>query len=106
MNLFVSPLIVKLVADWVEGSGVSVHHLSPGVVITDMVHHQMTPASEAKFRKVLNILADPVETIAPWLAARVLAGARNGARVDWLTKRKVLWRFATAALRKRDLFAG
>jgi short-subunit dehydrogenase len=87
----------------VKGTGVTVHHLSPGMVVTDLLTHDYTPEELAEAKKIFNILADRVETVTPWLAEKVLAGAPNGARVAWLTRRKAFLRFATA-FRKRDLF--
>ncbi|MGW1771410.1 SDR family oxidoreductase [Streptomyces sp. NPDC002104] len=76
--------------------------LSPGIVVTDLLLHDYTPQEYAKARPVLNILADRVETVTPWLADRVLADrTANGGRVAWLTGRKAAGRFATAAVRKR-----
>ncbi|GAA2609483.1 SDR family oxidoreductase [Paractinoplanes durhamensis] len=84
---------------------VKVALLSPGMVVTDLLTHDYDPAEFAKAKKIFNILADRVETVTPWLAARVLAGTRNGGRVAWLTGPKAAYRFATAGFRKRDLFA-
>lgn len=78
--------------------------LSPGMVVTDLLLHDYGPAEYAKVRKVLNILADRVETVAPWLADRILADrTRNGGRVAWLTRRRAAARFATAGFRTRDM---
>ncbi|MEU0876321.1 SDR family oxidoreductase [Nocardia brasiliensis] len=86
--------------------GVSVGLLSPGMVVTDLLTHGYAdPAESAKARKIFNILADRVDTVAPWLAERAVAPARNGAHVRWLTTPKVIGRFATAPLRRRELFA-
>jgi NAD(P)-dependent dehydrogenase (short-subunit alcohol dehydrogenase family) len=85
----------------VEGTPVTVHHLSPGMVVTDLLTGGYTPEEFARVQRILRILADPVETVTPWLADRVLAGARNGGRVAWLTRRKAMWRFMTAFRRGR-----
>ncbi|WP_433655029.1 SDR family NAD(P)-dependent oxidoreductase [Nocardia sp. CA-128927] len=86
--------------------GVSVGLLSPGMVVTDLLTHGYAdPAELAKARKIFNILADRVDTVAPWLAERAVAPARNGAHVRWLTTPKVIGRFALAPVRRRDLFA-
>jgi len=53
---------------------------------------------------VFNILADKVETVTPWLAKRVLHNSKNGARINWLSSGKVMFRFLSAPFRKRDLF--
>jgi len=87
-----------------KGGPVKAAHLSPGMVVTDLLMQDYDPAELAKAKKIFNILADRVETVTPWLADQVLAGARNGGRVAWLTRRKAAARFATAPLSKRDLF--
>ncbi|MEC3957741.1 SDR family oxidoreductase [Nocardia sp. CDC153] len=87
-------------------AGVSVGTLSPGMVVTDLLTHGYGDEAElAKARKVFNILADRVETVAPWLARRAVTRTRNGAHVAWLTPGKVMRRFAAAPFRRRDLFA-
>ncbi|WP_433382751.1 SDR family oxidoreductase [Actinoplanes sp. CA-142083] len=88
-----------------KGKPVKVGLLSPGMVVTDLLTRDYSPAELDKAKKIFNILADRVETVTPWLADRVLAGTRNGGRVAWLTGPKAAYRFATAAFRKRDLFA-
>lgn len=87
-------------------SGVSIGLLSPGMVVTDLLTHGYADPDElAKARKVFNILADPVDTVAPWLAERAVSQRGNGAHVRWLTTPKVIGRFALAPFRRRDLFA-
>ena len=81
------------------------HHLSPGMVVTDLLTHDYTPEEFEKAKKIFNILADKVETVTPWLASGCSPAGRNGSRVAWLTKGKAARRFATAAFSKRDLFA-
>jgi NAD(P)-dependent dehydrogenase (short-subunit alcohol dehydrogenase family) len=78
--------------------------LSPGMVVTDLLVHDYSPVQYARARKVLDILADRVETVAPWLADRVLADrTRNGGRVAWLTRRRAAARFAASAFRTRGV---
>ncbi|WP_067701460.1 SDR family oxidoreductase [Nocardia jejuensis] len=86
-------------------AGVSVGLLSPGMVVTDLLTHGYDDAEElAKARKIFNILADRVETVAPWLAEQAVTRTRNGAHVRWLTTPKIIGRFVSAPLRRRDLF--
>ncbi|MCX5009027.1 SDR family oxidoreductase [Streptomyces sp. NBC_00638] len=105
----VTYLTRALAADLRERAGAAPHDvralcLSPGMVVTDLLLHDYGPAEYAKVRKVLNILADRVDTVAPWLADRVLADrTRNGGRVAWLTRRKAAARFAAAGFRTRDI---
>ena len=83
---------------------VRVGFMSPGMVITDLFtgpdQGTLTPGA----MRVANILADRVDTVAPYLARRILANTKHGARVDWLPGRKIAWRFATAAFRRNRLF--
>ncbi|MEV4136004.1 SDR family oxidoreductase [Dactylosporangium sp. NPDC049742] len=101
----VTYLTDALAKDLGKDSPVKVAHLSPGMVVTDLLSRDYTPEEFAKAKKIFNILADKVETVTLWLADRVLAGVPNGGRVAWLTTPKAFARFATAAFRKRDLFA-
>jgi NAD(P)-dependent dehydrogenase (short-subunit alcohol dehydrogenase family) len=90
-----------------RGTPVLVGALRPGMVLTDMLTQQNVsrPEDWARARRIFNILADRVETIVPWAAARMLANQRTGVRFQWLSRGKVLARFITAPLRQRDLFA-
>jgi len=78
--------------------------ISPGLVTTDMLigQYEGRPAELERAKRVFNILADKVETVAPFIADGVLAGQR---RIVWLTPGKILWRFLSAGFTKRDLFA-
>jgi NAD(P)-dependent dehydrogenase (short-subunit alcohol dehydrogenase family) len=89
-----------------EGTPVLVGSLSPGMVVTDMLTTPYDRQSEewARARRIFNILADRVETVTPWLAGQILANQQHGARIKWLTKRKIITRFLLAPFRKRDLF--
>jgi hypothetical protein len=53
----------------------------------------------------MNILADKVETVTPWLAEQALANTKQGARIEWLTRGKAARRFLAAAFVKRDLIS-
>ncbi|MFC5829889.1 SDR family oxidoreductase [Nonomuraea insulae] len=86
--------------------GVSAGLLSPGMVVTDLLTYGYSDDERARAARILSILADRVETVAPWLAERVISRARNGAHVRWLTPRKIAWRFATARFTRRDVLIG
>ncbi|MQW76785.1 SDR family NAD(P)-dependent oxidoreductase [Nocardioides sp. dk4132] len=88
-------------------SPVKIGFLSPGIVVTDLLvgDYDGKPEAFAKAKKVFNILGDKVETVTPYLAEKVLAAQKNGARVEWLTNAKAARRFMGAGFRKRDLFA-
>ncbi|MBN1640392.1 MAG: SDR family oxidoreductase [Anaerolineae bacterium] len=91
----------------VVGTPVLVGALSPGMVVTDLLVGERAREGEdwERAKHIYNILADRVETVAPWLADRVLANERNGVRIAWLTPWKIAGRFLSAPVRRRDLFA-
>lgn len=96
----------KAVAEELEGTPVKMCHLSPGIVLTDMLippPERRGPGFEQS-KKILNVLADTVETVTPFLVEGMLATDKNGAAVRWLTRPKVLARFLMSRFRKRDLF--
>lgn len=55
-------------------------------------------------RKIYNILGDKVEPVTQFLAANLLQNQDNDANIQWLTKPKVMWRFASSMFIKRDIF--
>ena len=80
--------------------------LSPGMVVTDFLLKSVklnSPDSERN-KKVFNILADEVDTVTSFLSQRILENKKNNVHIAWLTKRKVIWRFASSSFIKRDLF--
>lgn len=96
-----------LVAELGAKSKVQVGYLSPGMVVTDMLIPPPERRGEQwqKTKKLLNILADTVETVTPFLVEGMLRNhGRQGAAVRWLTAPKIQKRFLMAPFRKRDLF--
>lgn len=86
---------------------VKIGALSPGMVITDLLmgDYEMGSPEWERAKKIFNILADRVETVSPWLVDKMLKDQKNGAWIRWLTTPKVIWRFMTASLLKRDPFS-
>jgi len=84
------------------GSGVGVHSLSPGMVLTDLLLRDSPPEA----RRIYNILAERPETVAKFLVARVRKVTGAGKYIRFLTGPKVAWRFATAWRRKNRFFDG
>jgi NAD(P)-dependent dehydrogenase (short-subunit alcohol dehydrogenase family) len=91
----------------VEGSGLIVGAIAPGMLITDLITDQYKerPEDWEDAKRIFNILADRVETVVPWIVEQVLANDKNGARIAWLSRSKIMGRFLTARFRQRDLFA-
>lgn len=89
-----------------SSSKVKVCYLSPGIVVTDLLKRDMGVAGSAEFertRKVYEILADRVETVAPWLVEQILRMPANGARIAWLTSGKAARRFIGSLFRRRQV---
>ena len=107
--------LLRALARESRGSGVSIGALSPGMVITDLLLADsgglggLDSMPEGR-KKIFTILADKVETVAPWLVARVLADVGSGPRPGryrrfaWLGGPKIAWRFLTAPFAKRHIF--
>lgn len=88
-------------------SPVRVGTISPGIVVTDLLvaDYEDQPERLEKAKKIFNILGDHVEPVTSYLAEQLLSADPPPQKIKWLTKPKVFARFATAAFRKRDLFA-
>jgi len=96
----------KSMAAELQGTAVKVCYLSPGIVITDLLvppPDQRGPGWE-KSKQILNLLADTVETVTPFLVEGMLNVKEGGEAVRWLTPRKILRRKIASIFRKRDVF--
>ncbi|TXK42053.1 SDR family oxidoreductase [Nonomuraea sp. C10] len=93
----------RALAKEVAGTGVRVGQVSPGMLITEGWLREAAAAPEqvAKQRKLLNILCDHVDEVAPYLVGRMLAGTGNGDVIAWLTTGRMARKFLTG--RKRDV---
>jgi NAD(P)-dependent dehydrogenase (short-subunit alcohol dehydrogenase family) len=87
-------------------SGIQMGELSPGMVITDLLMDTVADASEEsmKRKRFYNLLADDVECVSEFLVNRMLASTREYDRIEWLTKRKALFRLMLGFLRKKNFF--
>jgi len=102
VRYFTKALVMEL-----KKTPVSIGYLSPGIVITDMILPPPERRDEnwERSKKILNILADTVETVTPFLVDGMLREhGRHGAAVRWLTTPKVQGRFFMNIFRKRDVF--
>jgi NAD(P)-dependent dehydrogenase (short-subunit alcohol dehydrogenase family) len=88
-----------------KGSPVQVSTISPGMVVTDFLLkiEGQAPEDEKQMRRIINILADKAETVAPWLVKKMLSNRKNNACFNWLTGFKAFRRFLTAPFIKRNL---
>ena len=86
-----------------KGTPVLVGAISPGMVVTDLLtrNRDEQPERWEQNKRIFNILADRVETVTPWLAERILANEKHGARIAWLSRGTIMFRFLSAPFNKR-----
>ena len=96
----------KSIVEEQNHSPVKIGYIRPGMVLTDMlVKDDINEYRDyERFKKVTNILADRVETVAPFIVDAILKDPEHGIRINWLSRSKVFWRFLTAPFNKRDFF--
>lgn len=96
-------MFTAALAKEVEGTGVRVGQIRPGILITDgwLREAATAPDQVSSQRKVLNILADHPEDVAPVLVERVLASTKNGDAIAWLTTTRITKRFMTPGKAKK-----
>jgi len=90
------------------GTPVLIGTLSPGIVVTEFLTRDLyahDPSQLDARRRVLGLLADRVETVAPALVAGMLKAGKPGADVRWMTPMQALGRLLASPFRKRDPFA-
>ena len=96
----------KSMALELKGSPVKVCYLSPGIVVTDLL--VPPPEKRDKYweesKKILNLLADTVDTVTPFLVDGMLNVTEGGQAVRWLTPRKIMKRKLMSYFKKRDIF--
>ncbi len=84
--------------------------ISPGTLITENWFDEQKELSEEEWQQVrptLNMIADHVEDVTPWLVEQILANDKSGTRIKWMSTGKMLKRVIDAKLlgRKRDMFS-
>ncbi len=89
----------------VKDGPVIVGTISPGMVLTDLTLGPVRddPANSRQLIKIYNILANEADTVAPFLARKMIENRKNGAKISWLTTGKVIMRFMLAPFSRRDI---
>jgi NAD(P)-dependent dehydrogenase (short-subunit alcohol dehydrogenase family) len=91
-----------------RGTPIIVGAILPGMVATEMLSDQYKdrPEEWGRAKRIFNILADPVDEIAPWAAERMLRNTRSGIVMKRRSSIGLMGRFLLAPFRKRELFPG
>lgn len=88
-------MFTKALVKEVEGTPVRVGQVRPGILITDgwLREAATSPESVQSQRKMVNILSDHVDDVAPYLVDRMLASTKNGDEIAWLTTARMMKKF-------------
>jgi NAD(P)-dependent dehydrogenase (short-subunit alcohol dehydrogenase family) len=95
----------KALALEADNTPVQVGWLRPGMVVTEMLSRQYAGRSEEweRARRIFNLIAERVDVVAPALAKRMLANARNGVQITYGSRLTLMLRFLFAPFIKRDV---
>lgn len=102
LDYFTRALVKELAA-----TPVLVGKVRPGILVTEGVIREIKadPTNFAKSRKMMNVLCDLPDTVAPYLVEQMLAMTKSGSKIAWLSGGKIAKRFFMARLKSRvDLF--
>lgn len=88
-------MFTKALVKEVEGTAVRVGQVRPGILITDgwLREANTHPEAVAAQRKMVNILSDHVDDVAPYLVDQMLASSKNGDAIAWLTTGRMMRKF-------------
>jgi len=91
----------------IEGTPVITGAVAPGMVITDMITRQFIgrEAELEKSKRILNIIGERAETVAPVLVEKILENKKNGVTITYSSSIRMMGKFLTAPFKKRDLFS-
>lgn len=89
----------------IEGGPVIAGLILPGMVLTDMLLDpiRLDPMGTRKAARIFNLLAEEVETVAPFIVERVIENRINGATISWLTTLKIIRNFITRPFSGRNI---
>lgn len=77
--------------------------LAPGIMITDFLVNAFRDQKielNDKFKKVYNILGDYPDIVAKYLVDKMISNTNNNVRINWLTKKRVIWKFMSYKFKK------
>jgi NAD(P)-dependent dehydrogenase (short-subunit alcohol dehydrogenase family) len=96
----------RALAKELKAQPVIIGSLRPGMVVTTFLTDQYRhrPEEFERAKRIFNIIAERTETVTPWLAERMLTNTKSGVVLSYTSRLKLMWRFLTAPIIKRELF--
>jgi NAD(P)-dependent dehydrogenase (short-subunit alcohol dehydrogenase family) len=91
-----------------KDSSIVIGKIRPGMIVTEGLIREAKedPENFNKQRRLLNILSDNIETVAPYLVDQVLACEKSGTKIKWLTGLRITQKFLLSSFKKpADKFA-
>ena len=78
--------------------------LQPGMVLTDLVkgQYEEKPEEWEKVKGILEIIASPIDEVAPWMAKKILTNHKNGAYFHYGGTLRILKRLILSLFRKKQ----
>ena len=101
VDYFTEALVKEL-----KGTPLIIGSLRPGMLATEFITNQYInrPDDWEKDKKILNIIASRIETVAPWLVDKILTNQKSGVCISYSSRSKLFMRFLTAPFSKRVVF--
>jgi NAD(P)-dependent dehydrogenase (short-subunit alcohol dehydrogenase family) len=92
----------RCLAEETEELNIITGALQPGMVLTDMIteRYQDRPEDWEKDKKILGMIANPIEDVAAWMADKILNNDRNGVYFKYSNAWRILKRMVVGSLRR------
>ena len=84
------------------GTKVCVGYMRPGFMPTGLSKEEGAVADKDVDR-MINMIGDRPEWIAPWFVRKMLANPKNGAHLTWLPPALIVFRLLTAPITRRQV---
>lgn len=106
MTKYAVDYFTEALAKELEGTPLIIGSLRPGMLATEFITNQYVnrPDDWEKDKKILNIIASRVETVAPWLVEKILANQKSGVCISYSSRSKLFLRFLEAPFSKKVVF--
>jgi NAD(P)-dependent dehydrogenase (short-subunit alcohol dehydrogenase family) len=94
-------------AEETRSTPVIVGALRPGMVATDLIvsQYRKRPEDWERVKRIFNIIAEKVDVVSPWFVDKILINQKNGVRINYLSRWKLLKRMLSIPFSKRDVFS-